>query len=505
MISKTNAPAQPQSFTSDTADTSWRESVRSDAVECVEPKTFRLLDGSVPFLRGSYLRNGPGQLNVHGMPLKNLIDGAGFAQSVKFDDSGVHLRSRFVQTATKKREDRAKKALFGGFSQLCPRGTVGHLRGASLRYTANTNLVAHAGKLYALYENDWPYRLSADDLRTESHDNLGLLSRKQRFSAHPKLDAETGDMHNVGCEYNYRLGWGAVSASTRLWFYKIPAQRAPTSQAFIDLPYPAALVHDMALTPRHTVAVVSPLVLRPTLSVVLGLKAADQAICWDDRLPSLLVMHERETNTIHTHRYSPTLCFHMVNAFETDDDELVVDTCDFSGGDVVRITSDMVQGRSVEHHRAQLNRLRRSSAGIWKSQPLSDTPLDWPRVSPGYAGRRYQYIFGNTWDNHSPLPDVPVRIDIKNNVTTRFSLARPYHYAGEPLPVKKPGRLAECDVYVLSMVFESGLAGHVLHIWDGANPESAALCRLQSPSSLPYGFHTNWLDENDVRQCALPS
>ena len=438
------------------------------------------------------------------MPLRNLIDGAGFAQAIKFDGVGVKLQARFVQTQTKVAEDRAKQAIFGGFSQLCPRGLRGHLRGESLRFTANTNLVGHGGKLYALYENDWPYRLSAQNLETQAHDNLGILAAKQRFSAHPKLDAATGDMHNIGCEYTYKLRFGSVSALTRMNFYKTSLAGRSSLEASTELPYPAALVHDMALTPHFAVAVVSPLLLRPTFRVVAGLQPADHAVLWDGALPSLLAVHNRGRESVALYKIPTTLCFHTVNAFEMSGGGIAVDTCDFADGDVVRITADIAQGVFVKQHRTRLRRLQRLSDGSWHSKTLSETPLDWPRLSPGYAGRSYRYIFGNTWDDHSPLPDVPVRVDLQEGKTLRFSLRRPHCYAGEPLPVKKPRGTGESDVYVIGMVYESELASHVLYVWDGANPEAAALCRLQTPSSLPYGFHGNWLDEDDESGCALP-
>lgn len=73
-----------------------------------------------------------------------------------------------------------------------------------------------------------------------------------------------------------------------------------------------------------------------------------------------------------------------------------------------------------------------------------------------------------------------------------------------PLPVRKSDSESEADVYVLSMVYDAQAAAHVLHIWDGANVQHQALCKLRMPSPLPYGFHTNWMSANDKFGAALP-
>lgn len=488
----------PTPYASTETTQGWYGSIGANAAECPEPQPLDVLEGAIPAeLQGTYLRNGPGELVVHGRPLKNLIDGAGFAQLVRFKGGAATLQARFVNTKTRQREERAQKALFGGFSQSAPDGLWGHLVGRSLRYPANTNLVEHGGKLFALYENDWPYRLSPTDLHTETHDDLGVLSRGQRFSAHPKFD-RAGVMYGLGCTYGSKLTLRGVEATNRLSLFRRTPDGAAQCLMSTQLPYAAALVHDLALTERRAVAVVSPLVLVPTLRVILGLDPADRAVSWLPQQKSLLVTYDLKTQVTQTYAFPPALCFHLVNAFETPRGDLCVDTCDFSGGDVVRITADMMQDNPVEHHEATLYRLRLTPVGAVSKKLLMSTKLEWPRISPDYEGRPNRFIFGNTWDAHSALPDVPVRLDLKTRTTAHFPLQRPGQYAGEVLPVKKAVGRREEDVFLLCMVYEEALGSRVIHLWDGAKPGEAALCRLKPPMPMPYGFHTNWVQDATV-------
>lgn len=63
---------------------------------------------------------------------------------------------------------------------------------------SNTSVlpVPNSNTLYALCEGGSPYHLTKDNLECQGFDQLGYLHHA--YSAHPKIDPETGDVYNFG-------------------------------------------------------------------------------------------------------------------------------------------------------------------------------------------------------------------------------------------------------------------------------------------------------------------
>ena len=130
------------------------------------------------------------------------------------------------------------------FEQAYPdRAEVGDA--GAMKNTGNTHIVRHAGQIYALMEAAKPTRI-APDLSTEGEwDFDGALHSS--FTAHPKIDPETGEMLFFG--YLPRLTYHVVDAAGRL------VRSVP-----IDTPNPT-MMHDFVTTRDHVVFFDSPAVM----------------------------------------------------------------------------------------------------------------------------------------------------------------------------------------------------------------------------------------------------
>ena len=71
---------------------------------------------------------------------------------------------------------------------------AGHIRG-----TANTNVMVHAGKLYAMKEDSPCLLMNPNTLETYGYTDFGGRHRGKTFCAHPKIDPATGNM----CAFSY--------------------------------------------------------------------------------------------------------------------------------------------------------------------------------------------------------------------------------------------------------------------------------------------------------------
>src|SRR5258706_9515404 len=149
--------------------------------------------GHIPdALAGAYYRNGPNpQFDPPGRYVGYLGDGmihAFFLEPNKDGDRAhggrAHYRNRWVRTPRWLAENEAGRPLFGFLGDPSDPSVANVPRGS-----ANTNVVHHGGKLMALQEYSEPFELDPKGL-----ERGGYLNTGGNFTAHPKLDPETGEM-----------------------------------------------------------------------------------------------------------------------------------------------------------------------------------------------------------------------------------------------------------------------------------------------------------------------
>src|SRR5690606_39797040 len=104
---------------------------------------------------------------------------------------------------------------------------------------ANTSVVHHGGRLYALWEAGWPHRIDPDNLDTLARDDLGgalrnpgslierLVAPELPFSAHPRVCPRTGELFNFGL--------AATGTRSRLCLYRLDPGGRAAEPEFIDL------------------------------------------------------------------------------------------------------------------------------------------------------------------------------------------------------------------------------------------------------------------------------
>jgi len=296
----------------------WRLGFQSLEEEITPPRELEVV-GTIPReLSGTLYRNGPARLDVYGDRVHHWFDGDGMVQALTFAAGRVTYANRFVATHDKLKEDRFERRLYSTFVTPTPGGPLRRfLRRKHHKNPANTNVVVHAGSLFALCEAGWPYRLDPTDLSTESEDNLGVLTRDDFYSAHPKLDEATGELWNFGVSYG-RLSYLNIYTTTR---------DGVTARRFrVPMPTPA-FVHDFALTPTKAVFVLPPLVLpNAPLALLLGQRAFGASLHFRPQLGTRIGVVDRESGEGRWYRADPRMLFHTIAAWD-DGREVVVDVC----------------------------------------------------------------------------------------------------------------------------------------------------------------------------------
>ena len=161
------------------------------------------------------------------------FNGDGMITRFHFHNGQCDFRQRWAHTDKWKLEHEAGRPLFGAYrNPLTDDPSVaGRIRG-----TANTNAFVHGGKLYALKEDSPALVMDPVTLETEGYTDFGGMTG-QTFTAHPKIDPETGDM--------IAFGYASKGVLTRdMTYYEVSPDGALKREIWFENPL---LLHDARL------------------------------------------------------------------------------------------------------------------------------------------------------------------------------------------------------------------------------------------------------------------
>lgn len=432
--------------------------------------------GTIPAdLRGTLYRNGPGRWEDHtGRPLRHLFDGDGMLSAFTIDDSGVHYRNRYVRT----NHFRGKGAV-SHMGTPAPGGWRSNI-GRVPPNLANTNVVKHAGHLYALWEGGPPHEIDPDTLETLGVRRFGgELRWLGTYSAHPCFCPVSGAMFNFGVELVPR---------PHLRIYH--TDRTGRLQHFRSarLPY-TAMVHDFALTDRYLVFLVSPLI-PDAMAVVLGRAPIGDTLRYRPERGSVFLLVPRDGGRIRRVECDAVLQFHLSNAFD-DGADVVVDAITYGDG---RLVERIARFHTSSLHDApsQFTRFRVTAAGRVLTEPLSDSPCEFPRHHPQREGRAHRYAYYNTRRRLGAFYDTVTKLDLADQTEQDHLACAPGNSFCEPVFTPRPGATAEDDGWLLTVEYDAGRHASALVILDAKDLAKGPLATATLSHHIPQGFHGNF-------------
>ncbi len=450
--------------------------------------------GEIPRgLNGTLYRNGPNpQFAPRGE--YHFFGGDGMVHAFKLEDGRCHYRNRWVRTPKFERERDAGEALFAAFSgpdQSDPRAR-GVPGGPS-----NTNIVWHGGKLLALVEGGLPpVELDPDTLETLGVWNFeGALRQPIEpgvaealgieapdgvvdgpFTAHPKIDPETGEM----------LAFGYSAIPPFLTYRVVDASGKLVRSEEISVPFPS-MVHDFITTREHVIFPIFPATLRVE-------RAAEGAsvLAWEPDLGTHVGVMPRNgtSEDVVWFQTDPCFVFHPMNAHSEED----------------RVIAEMAQyerlpiggaGSGAEFVPAQLVRWTLDLAsGTLKQEALDERMLEFPRLDERRAGLSYRYGYAaGAGRGESGLPllgtNAVLRYDLASGACEAHELGA-NSASGEPIFVPRSEGAAEGEGFLLSVVYRAETDRSELLILDAENVSGAPLATVRLPHRVPGGFHGNW-------------
>ncbi len=416
--------------------------------------------GEIPReLNGRLLRIGPNPIDPD-PATHHWFLGSGMVHGLRLREGRAEwFRSRYV------RDDRVVAAK--NWPPVAgPRGSLQLGEGV-----ANTNIMAHAGKLLALVEaGNLPVELDKD-LETVGRTDLGG-TLPGGLSAHPHLDAETGELHAAA----YSPLWQHIQ-------YVVVGTNGRVRKT-VDVPVPGQpMVHDCMITKNYFIVLDLPVILDEAAAVA----GYPLPYKWHPEYGARVGLLPREgtAEQVTWHEVEPCYVFHPMNGYEDEQGRVVLDVvrhgkmfdADMRGpGDGIstldRWTIDPEQTRVHE-------------------QRLDDSPQEFPRLDERLTGKPYRY--GYTAD----LPEFNVmggirKYDLQAGTSEVHSEGDDRIFL-EPVFVPRSADAGEDDGWVMAYVYDRCENRSDVVIIEAQDFAAGPVATVHLPGRVPYGFHGNWV------------
>jgi carotenoid cleavage dioxygenase len=420
-----------------------------------------------PQLDGRYVRNGPNPFGPVDSEKYHWFTGDGMVHGIRLRNGKAEwYRNRWVREP--------KIAAKMGIDSPPSDWPADHNT-----FSANTNVIQHAGKTYAIVEGGSPPIELNFDLDTVKISNLnGTLP--MAFSAHPKRDPRTNELHVM----TYWWGWGNQVQ------YLVVNPEGTVSKT-VDIPLPGGpMIHDISITEKYALIFDLPCVF----NIDAAMRGASLPYYWDNNYEARIGLLPRNgtADDISWVSINPCYFFHPMNSFDLPDGRVVIDAVRHprmfdrerrgpSEGSptLVRWVLDPATGRSTE-------------------SVLDDRPQEFPRINESLIGlpNRYGYTAGIATGF---AQDTLIKADVENQTFIARNDVEHFGY-GEPVFIPRTNDAAtpenEDDGYVMALRqnIESGLSE--LAIFDARAFDDDPIAVVHLPVRVPNGFHGNWMPIN---------
>jgi carotenoid cleavage dioxygenase len=433
--------------------------------------------GEIPKgLNGAFYRNGPNPQFEPRDPNHHWFAGDGMLHGLFVENGKVSYRNRYIRTPKWELEHAAGRSLFGTFGNpmTTDPSAVGKEGGV-----ANTNVVWHAGKLLALEEGHQPFEV--DPATLESRGYVPYAGAANRFTAHPKLDPETGEMVFFG------YGVGPMPLSAGMAYGVVDKTGRVTRLDQFQAPY-GAMVHDFCVTNRHFLFPILP--LSASLQRAMSGKPA---FGWEPELGGRigLMARDKGVETIRWLNIDPCYVFHPMNAWE-EGDTLYADVMQYEQAPLFP-NADGSPGKPCSAYLVRWEIDLTGKTDTVKQTRIDDMAGEFPRLDERRTGLSYRhgYFAADTSDTGKVLFNGIAHIDVKTGKRVVHEFAKG-DAPGEPIFIPRSADAAEGDGWLVALVYRAAENRSDFVVIDAQDVAKGPVGIAEVPRRVPFGFHGNW-------------
>ena len=419
--------------------------------------------GTIPAeLDGRLIRNGPNPIDG-GHPDAHWFTGTGMVHGVRLRDGRADwYRNRYVVS------DRVAEATG---RPITPGPRFHDSEG-----TANTNVIGHAGMTLAVVEAGGPVMSLTDDLDTvESIDFNGTLDGS--FSAHPKVDPITGELHVAA----YHWTWDFIR-------YLVVNAEGTAVTRKVDVPVGySPMVHDIHITESSVLLLDFPC----RFNLERAMEGHQLPYVWVDDEPGRVgvLPLDGTADDVRWCEVDPCYVFHPLNAFDLPDGRIQMEVARHPAM-FRKVTNGPAEGEPT------LDRWTLDPAtGRTVEERLDDRSHEFPRHDERRLGRaaRYGYTVGFVGDEgpgyKHDLVDGTIEVhDFGPGCATQEMVFVP---RDPDASIDDPSN--EDDGWIMSYVHDATTDTANVVILDAQDFSGEPVATVHLPQRVPFGFHGNWV------------
>ncbi len=334
---------------------------------------------------------------------------------------------------------------------------------------ANTNVIGHAGKTYAIIEaGNLPVELT-DELETVARVDFGG-TLPGGFTAHPKRDPDTGELHcAVYSPMFEQIQHVVVGADGKV-------------NRVVDVPVPGRpMVHDCALTENFFILLDLPVILDPETG-------SSFPFAWHPEYGARVGLLPRngQADEVVWCEVEPCFVFHPLNAYEDEDGRVVLD--------VIRHPKMFAtDSHGLNEGVPTLDRwIVDPCGGKVKEERLDDRGQEFPRMDERRIGKPYRYGYTTRFEEvgfggiyKHDLKDGKIEVHDEG----------PARQFMEAVFVPRSDDADEDDGWVMTYVYDASSNKTDVVIQHAQDFSGAPVATIHLPARVPFGFHGNWLPD----------
>jgi beta,beta-carotene 9',10'-dioxygenase len=449
------------------------------------------VQGRLPdWLAGSLIRNGPGTFDVGERRYRHWFDGLAMLHRFAIAGGRVSYANRFLHTRAYQAARDEGRIAYPEFATDPCRSLFERAMAVfdpQPTDSAKVNIARIAERYLALAET--PIQVQFDPATLDSVGVVGWDTSTfgRMTTVHPHIDEARQEAINLVTRF------GALSQYVvRRVDTSDPAAVRSRTLASRRVREPA-YIHSFGMSQRYVVVAEFPFVVNP-IALLLWLRPYIENFRWEPQRGTRFHIFERASGRhVRTVTGEAVFAFHHVNAFESGDD-LIVDLVGYDDASVIEaFYLHRLEEPEARIPAGTLRRYRISlGAGAISSEQRSATGIELPTID--YARMNtdadLRCVYGVGLSGARGFYDRLVKVDLQTGDALVWEQDR--CYPGEGVFVGRPGREAEDDGVVLSVVLDAARGISFLLVLDAAS--FAELARAELPHPVLHGYHGQFYD-----------
>lgn len=422
--------------------------------------------GTIPAgLNGLYVRNGPNPIDAPKPATHHWFMGDGMLHGLRLQDGkALWYRNRWLRS----------KKVSSALAEAPAPGPRSDIRADN----ANTSVVGHAGKILAIVEaGAYPVEVS-ETLETQAHiDFDGTMGKA--FSAHPHLDADTGEMHAI-CYFG--------SEANTIWHTVLGADGKVRRNEPITVQHGPS-IHDCMITKSYVIVLDLPV----TFSMASLMSGDSFPYRWNEKHAARIGLLPREGkgSEIIWCEIDPCYIFHVANAYEDEDDKVIMDAVVYDS----MFSAGNPQGPDSEVSKFERLEIEPKTRQIVR-KVIDQSPQEFPRPDDRLTGKPYRYAYCVALpDGENPdfLGDTRL---FKHDLVEGAREVRDFgagNLPGEFVFVPAHERSGEDEGWLVGFVVDTATETTDFVILDAHDFTGPAVASITIPHRIPPGFHGNFV------------